>query len=500
MYLNLLTTIIVFALQTAINFFLTPYILRVLGDEAYGFLALANSLVNYGFILTLVINSVASRFIASSYHKGNFARASKFYSSVIVANLIFSLIVALVSFVFLVKIQSIINISQALLSDVRATMAIYFINFSIGLFNALFSVHAFIKNQMYLISIRNAISTAIYAGCVLGLFWAFEAMIYYTAIAALISSIFVFFSALFLNHKFGLNLHFNSKLFRTKFVYVLARSGLFNSLNMLSQVLISGASLLLVNIFISAFSMGILALSRSVTMIIESFVVTTAVAWNPRLVALHAGAKPLKDEVILAIKSVSFVSLPLIATFGILADEFYTLWLPFKSKEEIEFIYELVLISLVPSIIFASSRPLISINLITDKLKKPALVTLFMAVCVFCIQLIGLSFFEFGLKEIAIVITIGIALKISLFDIANAGANLGLKLSTFYPIYIKCLAVFALITGIIYPISNMLSVTNWLEFLLCCTLMSGLGYLVGFVMIFNLAQRAIFIAKIRGRF
>ena len=54
-------------------------------------------------------------------------------------------------------------------------MAIYFINFSIGLFNALFSVHAFIKNQMYLISIRNAISTAIYAGCVLGLFWAFEA-------------------------------------------------------------------------------------------------------------------------------------------------------------------------------------------------------------------------------------------------------------------------------------------------------------------------------------
>ena len=262
-------------------------------------------------------------------------------------------------------------------------------------------------------------------------------MIYYTAIAALISSIFVFFSALFLNHKFGLNLHFNSKLFRTKFVYVLARSGIFNSLNMLSQVLISGASLLLVNIFISAFSMGILALSRSVTMIIESFVVTTAVAWNPRLVALHAGAKPLKDEVILAIKSVSFVSLPLIATFGILADEFYTLWLPFKSKEEIEFIYELVLISLVPSIIFASSRPLISINLITDKLKKPALVTLFMAVCVFCIQLIGLSFFEFGLKEIAIVITIGIALKISLFDIANAGANLGLKLSTFYPIYIK---------------------------------------------------------------
>ena len=500
MYLNLFTTITVFALQTVINFFLTPYILRVLGDEAYGFLALANSFVNYGFILTLVINSVASRFIASAYHKGNFTKASKFYSSVLMANLIFSVIVAFISLIFLLKIQSIINISDALLDDVRATMAIYFINFSIGLFNAIFSVHAFIKNQMYLISIRNAISTTIYAGCVLWLFWAFEAMIYYTAIAALISSIFVFFSALVLNRKFRLNLIFSPKYFRINFIKVLARSGLFNSLNMLSQVLLSGASLLLVNIFINALSMGTLAISRSVIMIVESFVITTAVAWDPRLVQIHANAKPLKDEAILAIKSVSFIALPLIATFGVLADEFYRLWLPFKSSDEIDYIYELVLISLLPSIIFASSRPLISTYLITDRLKRPALVTLFMAVCVFCVQIIGLAFFNFGLKEIVMTITIGISLKITLFDVANAGVNLGLKFSTFYPIYFKSLGVFVLITAIIYPFSNILNISNWLEFLIYAVAISTLGYLIAFMIIFTKEQRAIFIGKIRGRF
>ena len=499
MYLNLLTTIVVFALQTAINFFLTPYILKVLGDEAYGFLALSNSLVNYGFILTLVINSVAGRFIACEYHKGNFIKASKFYSSVLMANFGFSIIMAFISIIFLIEIQSIINISNALLNDVRMTIAVYFVNFSIGLFNAVFSIHAFIKNQMYLISIRNAISTAIYAIFVLGLFWLFDAMIYYIAVAVLISSIFVFFSSLFLNHKFGLNLKFTPKYFRFKFIQVLARSGLFSSLNMLSQVLLSGVSLLLVNIFISAISMGILALSRSATMIIEGFVTTTAAAWNPRLIKLHTDNKPLRDEVILALRGISFIALPPIAVFMVLADEFYRLWLPFKSLQEIEYIYELVLISLLPSIVFASSRPLISINLITDKLKLPALVTLFMAICVFCVQIIGLIFFDFGLKEIAISISVGIVLKITLFDIANAGANLGLKLGSFYPIYFKNLMVFALIVAIIYPVSNMINIANWFDFLLYFGLIVIFGYLIAFVMILSSNERTSLINKIRGR-
>lgn len=500
MYLNLITTIAVFGLQTAINFFLTPYILKVLGDEAYGFLALANSLVNYGFILTIVINSVASRFIASAYHRGNWLKASKFYSSVLMINFLFSIIVALISLIFLIKIQSIINISQTLISDVRLTIAIYFINFSVGLFNAIFSVHAFIKNQMYLISIRNAISTTIYAMSVLLLFYLFDAMIYYTAVAALISSIFVFFSALYLNRKFGLNLRFSPKYFKINFIKVLAKSGLFNSINMLSQVLLSGVSLLLVNIYISAVSMGILALSRSVTMIIESFVITTSVAWNPHLVKIHADNKPLRDEVILALKSVSFIALPLIASFVVLADEFYRLWLPFKSQDEIDYIYDLVLISILPSIVFASARPLISINLITNQLKRPALVMLFVAICVFCIQIVGLSFFEFGLREIMIAICVGIVLKVTLFDVANAGANLGIGLGAFYPIYFKNLAIFAFILVVLYPISKMLEISSWVEFIVYASGISILGYLIAFVMIFDKSQKSSFIRKIRGKF
>ena len=48
MGLNLISSIVVFATQLSISFFLTPFILKNLGNEAFGFLTLANSIVSYG--------------------------------------------------------------------------------------------------------------------------------------------------------------------------------------------------------------------------------------------------------------------------------------------------------------------------------------------------------------------------------------------------------------------------------------------------------------------
>ena len=264
-------------------------------------------------------------------------------------------------------------------------------------------------------------------------------------------------------------------------------------------MLLSEVGLLLVNIYISAASMGIWAVSRSASVILESLVFTTSISWNPQFVKIHADNTPLRDAVVLALKSVSFIALPLIASFVVLADEFYRLWLPFKSQDEIDYIYDLVLISILPSIVFASSRPLMSINLITNQLKRPALVMLFVAICVFCIEIVGLSFFEFGLREMMITICVGIVLKVTLFDVANAGANLGIGLGAFYPIYFKNLAIFAFILGVLYPISKMLEISSWVEFFIYASGISILGYLIAFVMVFNSKERRNIINKIRRR-
>lgn len=61
---NMAASLVTFAVQVGINFILTPYITTKLGAEAYGFVNLSNTMVNYITILTVAITSMASRFIS----------------------------------------------------------------------------------------------------------------------------------------------------------------------------------------------------------------------------------------------------------------------------------------------------------------------------------------------------------------------------------------------------------------------------------------------------
>ena len=85
MSINLIASIISFAVNVGINFFLTPYLVGSLGNEAYGFIGLANNFVQYANIITVALNSIAGRFISIEYHQGNVKKESKIFSSVLVA-------------------------------------------------------------------------------------------------------------------------------------------------------------------------------------------------------------------------------------------------------------------------------------------------------------------------------------------------------------------------------------------------------------------------------
>lgn len=500
MALNLISSIIVFTIQMLINFFLTPFILKVLGDEAYGFLGLANSFVNYGYILTLIINSVAGRFVAYEYHKGNLLQASKYYSSVLLINFIFCLIICVVSAGFILNLKEFINVSDALLGDVKLTMLFYFINFCLGLFNAVLTVSAFVKNKLYMISARNAISTAIFAGLLVVLFSVFKPMIYYTAVSALAASIFVFASAIYITKKLNTGLIFRVKFFRLKLIKQLVSSGAWNSFNMLSHTLINGVDLLLANIFISAASMGVLSVSKAAIMIAESFIGTVGASFVPKFIELYSkqNIAALVAEVKFALKTLAFISITPVVIFASLGVEFYTLWLPFKSYEQVSFIYELSMVALAPIILIASMQPLLSLNTVTNKLKRPAVANMIMSVSVVLAQIYWLKFYSGGLMSIAISASVAYALRIICFDVVNAGLNLDQRVATFYPIFVKNIVVFGSILCLMFWLKTFIQITNWWEFGLYSLIFLAIGYFLSLFLIFSKSQRAMLKGKILG--
>ena len=73
---NIVSNIAIYVLQFVISFLLTPFIVKSLGVEAFGFVGLSNNIISYTTLITVALNAMASRFISVEYHKGNIEKAN----------------------------------------------------------------------------------------------------------------------------------------------------------------------------------------------------------------------------------------------------------------------------------------------------------------------------------------------------------------------------------------------------------------------------------------
>lgn len=143
-FLNMFANVLSFVVSLVISFFLTPYITSSVGTEAYGLVGLANSFVNYIQVITAALNSMASRFIIIELHKKKSEEANKYFSSVLMANTFFA-IVLLIPAIWLIVNISILNVSSELLFDARMTFSIIFINFAISLIGAFWGIVLYVN-------------------------------------------------------------------------------------------------------------------------------------------------------------------------------------------------------------------------------------------------------------------------------------------------------------------------------------------------------------------
>lgn len=502
MFINLISSIIVFIVYLGINFFLTPYILKSLGNEAYGFVGLANAIVSYASVVTVAINSVSGRFVAYEWHRGDIKKANDYYSSVLAVNIIFSFAVAVLSAIFIINLTRVLNVPDYLIDDVRLTFIFYFINFCVGLFNGVISVCAFVRNKLYIISVRNAISMAILAALIVVLFYFLRPMIAYIAISALASSVFVFFSTVFISAKITPELKFSLANFNFSMIKELASSGIWNSFNALNRILLTGMDLFICNIFLNANMTGILAVAKAAPIILESFVAQLSTIFAPKFVQLYSKGDldSLVGEATFAMRTVAFVMSAPAAIFVVLGREFYTLWLPFKSIEEINLIYNLSIITLAPVIFISYVFALFNIDSTTNKLKRPAIANTILGVSTIAAQICILKFSDYGIYGVVIIGAVFYSIRIICFDLINAALNLQIKLSTFYPVFLKNLAIFAITCLAFFGVSEFIEVKSWGGFVGYSLAFLIAGYGVNLFLIFAKDEQQILINKIKSRF
>lgn len=501
LFVNLISNLISFALQMGISFFLTPVIVEKVGDAAYGFIGLANNFASYATIFTVVINSMASRFITVELTKGNVKEANKYYSSVLIMDLLMSLIVLIVSTILILNLNLFLDIPEHLNKDVTITFILAFINLIVSIISTVYTVSTFAKNRLDIEAVRNIIGNILKAIFLIVVFTLCTPKIYYIIFGGLIMTIYLFIANVRITKKLAPELKFDIKLYDKSYIKVLMKSGIWNMINSLSKTLLTGVDLLIANVFIGADAMGVLSIAKTIPTCIENLLVTIANIFSPQFIILYSKhkIKELVESVNFSLKVTAFIMIVPIAGFIVFGEEFFAEWLPAKTESEIKLIQILSIFSLLPYIISSSNYTLFLLDTATNKLKRPVLATLIISVLSTLTTLFLLIKTDLGIYAVAGVSSIYWCIKVFFFNTINAAKNLRIKWNTFFNQFLKNLACFVFMLIVFEVTKKFVTINSGKQFLLIVSIWGIAGYILSFYILLNKAERLKLLKLIKNK-
>ena len=466
--INMISSFVAFVTNLGINFFLTPFVVKRLGIEAYGFLRLSSDIIGYTTIITIALNSMAGRFITIKYQEGKVDEANKYFSSVFFSNVVLSIVVALVLLVFLFNLESFFDIPQHLIIDVKALFSLSVLTTIIALLTNVFSVATFIKNRLELSSIRQIIGNILRALLIILLFGYFPAHLWYFGISGVIITLFVsitdFKFCKYLTPEFRLS-HYNYDWSKVK---ELLKSGVWNMINRLGRIMGEGFNMVIANVCISATAMGIFSITKSVPVIILGFFGMIAGVFAPLFTQLWAQHKKeeLLSELLKSIRICGFfanIPLTCLLVFG---DSFYRLWLP---GEDASYLQLLTILGSLSLIISMPLEPLWNIFTIANKLKYSTLTLVSLNVLIFATIILSMLFVESHYSRLLILAGAGTFWNIlkDIFFLPIYGAYcMGYDNFVFYKPLFRSVASFIVSCVVCIIVKSLFPIKTWTELII----------------------------------
>lgn len=434
---NFIYTFISFGINLCISFFFTPYLISNVGKEAYGFFPLVNSLIGYASILTSAVSSMAGRFVATAFYKGDIGKSKGYFNSVFVGYIILSVFFTVIGLILVFFIDRILTVPDNLYREVQWLFLFAILILSIQIATSAYPLGTYVKNQSHLNSIRDAVSNVVRIVALLLLFYFLRPSIVYMSVSALFATLVTA----------GYNIYFKRKLlpeieisvkqyFSWKFLWEVVSSGLWSSLNALSCVLSSNVNILFTNIFLNAEQTADYAIANTIPNLMATLSAAIAITFTPNFNILYAKnqIKDLIFEIKKSIKLLSFIQAIPIGFCIANADMIFKVWVPNAFNDRVLYISFIILIF---SFFGLNTNPLFSIFTITNKRKYPSLALLLVGILNVASMFVLLKYTSLGVYAIAISGTVFIFIRDLVFTPLYATNCLGIPKMTFYPSLFK---------------------------------------------------------------
>lgn len=501
MSINLIASIVSFCVNMGINFFLAPFLVKELGTEAYGFIGLSLNFIQYATIITAALNSISGRFISIEYHRGNIDKASKIFSSVFVADIFLATVMLVASLLFTMFIDVFLNVPSGLLTSVQITFGLAFLAYVISVVTAIFTTATFVKNRLDINSIRDIISNLIKLALVAVLFIFFPPQLYYLALATVISGMFLLLANISVKKKIMPDVKVKIKNFSFAYVKMILAAGIWVSFSQLCNVLISGLDLLICNLVLGPTIMGLYSIAKTVPTCLSNLINMLGNVFTPHYTIMYAKGDidGLVQEVKFTSKIISTIMTVPLAGFIIFGNQFYTLWQPTKTADEILMIQILSVLTCLMYLFTCHTQCLMMLYTVCNKLVLPVFVNFGIGLSSVGIVLLVLNFGTLGnngVYVIAAVSSVLMSIRALTFMPIYSAKILNRKWNTFYDTIIRGCICFAIIAVMFYIVSMFITINSWFSLIAVCIGFGLIGYALCIPLMFKRSE----IKKLTGKF
>ncbi len=479
-----------------INFFVTPYITNKMGMEAYGFVSLTKTFVDYGALITTALNSYAVRYIGVEYHNNNFKKANEYYNSVLFADIFLSVFISLFAVGFSFTIQSTLKVPVELLSDVRKLFVLCFLNFAINTVMAVFSSAAYIKNKLDLNYFFRTIGYSAEVITLLLLFGAFDTKLFYIGVSYVIDSIIILCSRIWMTSQLTPELKMNYALCRITAVKELVLNGIWNSINSLGNILNTGLDILITNLMLTSTDLGIIGVVKTFPNMFVLLYQLIAQAFQPSMLRSYSiGDKDkLKQIIQSAMKYSGLITIIIYAGFFSVGRQFYELWLPGQNAD---LLYKLTLLALLPNAMEGLIYPCYYVYTLCVKNKIPCIITIIGGILNVLGMVVLIKFTRLGVY--AILVTTVVVMGIIAFITNPVYIAVCLKVDKhfFYRIIARYVFIGGIICGVMKLLGNILYIKGWISLIIACCIIAILSAIIYFVFMFDKTEHEYLLHKFK---
>ena len=502
MIINVVCSIMLFATNLFVSFWVTRYIVKHVGVEASGFVSLANNFVVYAQLIVTALNSMAARFISIAYTQKDYKRANLYYNSVFWGNLIIIIILVVPTVYFIIHMQNLINIPTGILLDVKILFLFIFINFFISTGMPNWDCGTYVSGRMDRTYIPKMMTSLFRCLLIFGMFTFMDTHVWYVGLtSSLITLIMLgvnWYNTKSLTPALKIKIRRRKSLCSYHVIKELVGSGIWNSISMLGIILLSGLDLIICNIFLGANAMGILSVSKILPGLMQQLSDSIRSAFAPELTINYAKgdkAAVLRD-INRAIKLTSVIMVVPIAGIIILGDSFFALWIP---SQDAKLLQVLSVLSILGYIFTSGTQVLYNVFSTVNKVRDNAIAVLISGVLSSGITISLIVFTDMDIYAVAGVSTLCNLVRNMCFTLPATARYLGLKWYQFFPKVGSSVGTCLIIITIGFLIKQFLPLESWTSFFASAIVIGAIGLIISITILLTKEERYYLFKKVKSK-